>query len=171
MNSTTMQTFTGKLVDLSSFSESDVRLPDIAHSLSLVNRFTGHTTQPYSVAQHSVLVSKLVSREDALWGLMHDASEAYLGDVARPLKVMLPQYVELERHVQQVIAKVFGLRWPIPQAVKEADSRALIFEKDALMTVQHDWGIDAEPIGGCLTPRSWKDAKELFEARFLEVTQ
>jgi hypothetical protein len=169
MNATTMQTHTGKLIDLREFSEADVRLPDISHALSMLNRFTGHTTQPYSVAQHSVVVSKLVPQEDALWGLLHDASEAYLGDVARPLKAMLPEYVALEKRIQQVIARAFGLRWPAPPSVKAADNRALIWEKQFLLSVQHDWGIEAEAVGGSPSPLGWQQAKELFESRFLEV--
>lgn len=171
MNATTMQTYTGKLVDLSNFSEADVRLPDISHALSLINRYTGHTIAPYSVAQHSVMVSQLCDPEDAAWGLLHDASEAYLGDVARPLKAMLPDYVELEHHVQRTIGKHFGLSWPIPESVKIADSRALLAEKRVLLSVDHDWGINAEPVVMPVNPGVWQEAKVRFERRFLEVMQ
>jgi len=135
MNRTTMQTYTGALIDLQSFSPDDVRLPDIAHALSLINRYTGHTLLPYSVAQHSVVVSQICLPENALWGLLHDASEAYLGDVASPLKHMLPQYKTLEQHVQRQIAKRFELAWPMPDDVHKADLRALMAEKDWLMAV------------------------------------
>jgi hypothetical protein len=164
-----MQTYTGKLVDLSNFTPEDVRLPDISHALSQINRFTGHTTHPLSVAEHSVMVSKLCPPEHALWGLLHDASEAYLGDVASPLKAMLPDYRAIEQRVQQVIARAFRLPWPMPDAVHEADRRALMAEKHALMSVDHDWGIDAAPVNmpvTCCTPMV---AKKLFEARFKEV--
>lgn len=169
MNGTTMQTYTGKLVDLQAFSAGDVRLPDISHALACINRFTGHTKVPYSVAQHSVMVSYLCEREDAMWGLLHDASEAYLGDVARPLKVMLPQYVTLEKAVQRAIAGAFELAWPIPAAVKVADNRALMAEKRALMTVEHDWGIEAEHVPHPIIPLHWQEAKKLFEDRFKEL--
>lgn len=169
MNDTTMQTYTGRLVDLSQFGPDDVRLPDIAHALSLINRFTGHSMAPYSVAQHSVVVSRLTPPEHALWGLMHDASEAYLGDVARPLKALLPEYKELEQHVQRTIARVFGLCWPIPEAVKLADNRALMAEKRDLLSVDHHWGIDAEPPSAPTSPYAWHQAKELFEKRFKEL--
>lgn len=169
MNGTTMQTYTGKLIDLQKFTVDDVRLPDIAHALACINRYTGHTKVPYSVAQHSVMVSRLCGDEHALWGLMHDASEAYLGDVARPLKVMLPQYVTLEHSVQRAIAQAFGLSWPIPPAVKVADNRALIAEKRVLMTVEHDWGIEAEPVSAPIVPLPWLEAKVLFESRFKEL--
>lgn len=171
MNRTTMQTFTGKLVDLASFSVDDVRLPDIAHALACINRYTGHTIVPYSVAQHSVMVSRLCGPQDELCGLLHDASEAYLGDVARPLKVMLPEYVELEHRVQQTIAKAFGLPWPMPLSVKVADNRALIAEKRALMSVEHDWGIEADPVMTPVNPYCWQQAKQLFENRFKEIAK
>lgn len=171
MNATTMQTFTGKLVDLANFTEADVRLPDIAHALSCINRYTGHTITPYSVAQHSVMVSKLCEPQDELWGLLHDASEAYLGDVARPLKTLLPDYVELEHHVQKTIGKHFGLSWPMPVSVKVADNRALIAEKRALMSVEHDWGIEADPVMVPINPYCWQQARQMFENRFKEIVK
>ena len=168
---TTMQTFTGKLVDLANFQPDDVRLPDIAHALSLINRFTGHSKCPYSVAQHSVMVSNLTPPEHALWGLLHDASEAYLGDVATPLKNALPGYRELEERVQRTIAGAFGLSWPMPATVKEADLRALMAEKRDLIPGDHDWGIDVEPHCGPINPYCWKQARELFLARYRELSR
>lgn len=166
---TMMQTYTGRIVDLADFTSDDVRLPDIAHALALLNRFTGHSKSPYSVAQHSVLVSRLVPKEHAMCGLLHDASEAYLGDVASPLKEMLPEYRELEAHVQRAIARKFGLAWPMPQAVKDADVRALLAEKRDLLTVDHDWGFDVEPMSGPVLPYGWREAKQLFEDRYKEI--
>lgn len=169
MNDTTMQTYTGKLIDLANFRAEDVRLPDISHALSLITRFTGHAKCPYSVAQHSVMVSRLTPPECALWGLLHDASEAYLGDVATPLKNLLPGYRELEEHVQRTIARVFGLAWPMPPVVKHADLRALMAEKRDLIPGNHDWGIDVEPACGPVNPYCWSQAKELFENRYKEL--
>jgi len=169
MEKTVMQTHSGKLIDLLLFKPEDVRLIDISHALSQIVRFTGHIKTPYSVAQHSVMVSRICPEEDALWGLMHDASEAYLGDVARPLKVLLPQYVTMERMVQRIIGKAFHLPWPMPESVKVADNRALMAEKKALMAVDHDWGIEAEPVPYPITPLHWTEAKTLFEERFKEL--
>jgi 5'-deoxynucleotidase YfbR-like HD superfamily hydrolase len=171
MNATTMQTYTGKFVDLANFKEEDVRLPDISHALSILNRFTGHSKCPYSVAQHSVMVSRLVDDKHALWGLMHDASEAYLGDVATPLKNILPGYRELEEHVQKTIARVFALPWPMPPEVKHADLRALMGEKRDLIGSDASWGIDVEPACGPINPYCWTQAKELFEARYKELVR
>lgn len=169
---TMMQTHTGKVVDLSDFTMQDVDIEDIAHALSLINRFTGHTKMPYSVAQHSVMVSRLVPVQHAMWGLLHDASEAYLGDVARPLKVMLPEYKALEARVQRAIARVYYLEWPIPAEVHAADNRALMAEKRDLISPDLDWGIncDYEPKCGPINPCDWAQAKALFLARYKELT-
>ena len=169
VKNTTMQTYTGKLLDLAHFREDDVRLPDISHALAIINRFTGHSRCPYSVAQHSVMVSKIIEPEHARWGLLHDASEAYLGDVATPLKNMLPEYRALEEHIQRTIARRFGLVWPMPVEVKRADVRALMAEKRDLLTVDHDWGIDVEPMAGPILPYCWQQAKQLFEERYKEI--
>lgn len=169
MNHSTMQTYTGRLIDLANFTEQDVQLPDIAHALSLINRFTGHSKCPYSVAQHSVMVSRLTHPDHARWGLLHDASEAYLGDVATPLKSLLPGYRQLEERVQRVIANVFGLSWPMPPEVKHADLRALMAEKRDLLPSDHDWGIDIEPMCGPVNPYCWTQAKQLFEERYKEL--
>ena len=169
MTNTSMQTYTGKIIDLALFTEDDVRLPDISHALAIINRFTGHSRVPYSVAQHSVMVSKLVDKEHAMWGLLHDASEAYLGDVATPLKNMLPEYRALEDRVQRAIARRFMLVWPMPKEVKQADVRALLAEKRELLTVDHDWGIDIEPMAGPILPYCWQQAKQLFENRYEEI--
>ena len=169
VKNTTMQTYTGKLLDLAHFREDDVRLPDISHALAIINRFTGHSRCPYSVAQHSVMVSKIIEPKHARWGLLHDASEAYLGDVATPLKNMLPEYRALEEHIQRTIARRFGLVWPMPVEVKRADVRALMAEKRDLLTVDHDWGIDVEPMAGPILPYCWQQAKQLFEERYKEI--
>lgn len=139
MNIHCMQTHTGKVVDLSRFAEEDICIEDIAHALSQIIRFTGHAKAPYSVAQHSLLVAEIAPPEHRLWALLHDASEAYLGDVASPLKTLLPQYRELEDQFQKVIAGRFGLPYPIPAAVKHADRVALMVEKRDLLLVQHEW--------------------------------
>lgn len=171
MNASTMQTFSGKLIDLAAFESTDVRLVDISHALSMLNRFTGHSTSPYSVAQHSVQVSRLLPDNLALWGLLHDASEAYLGDVSTPLKSLLPCYREIEERVQKVIARAFGLRWPMPDPVKTADVCALAAEKASLFSVQHDWGLGDCKHVAIGVPQPWYEAKAAFESRFKEIVK
>lgn len=170
MNAHCMQTFSGRVVDLSRFSEDDVFVDDIAHALSQIVRFTGHITEPYTVAQHSVLVSGLCPDEHALWGLLHDASEAYLGDVSTPLKSLLPQYREIEGRVQREIAGRFGLPWPIPEEVKAADRKALMLEKRTLFADQMPWPGETDEPGELVAVLPSAHAKELFLARLQELT-
>jgi hypothetical protein len=109
---------------------ADIRIEDISHALSNQCRFAGHSREFYSVAEHSVRVSHLCAPEDALWGLLHDASEAYLSDVPAPLKE-LPEfeaYRAAERSLQDTIAVRFGLPIEQPRSVTEADRAMLGIE-------------------------------------------
>ena len=113
----------------------DIRIEDIAHALSNQSRFGGHTRTFYSIAQHSVLVSQLCRPEDALWGLLHDAGEAYLHDVVRPLKELaeFAAYRRAEQRLQGCIAERFGLQPEQPASVTEADDLMLAVEYRDLM--------------------------------------
>jgi hypothetical protein len=142
----------------------DVRLGDIAHALSQIGRFTGHTSEFYSVAQHCVLVSYLCPSEYALWGLLHDAAEAYIGDVSSPLKSLLPDYREIEHRVEQCVWGVFGLTGTLPPAVKAADVKAYELERDALML-----GIGMERAVNFAMPPLL--ARYAFKRRFYQLTQ
>jgi len=107
-----------------------IRVDDIAHALSHQCRFAGHVRLFYSVAEHSVRVSQLCRPEDALWGLLHDASEAFLCDIPAPLKE-LPQfeaYRAAERILQGAIAQRFGFPAEQPRSVTEADRKMLEIE-------------------------------------------
>lgn len=112
-------------------------IEEIAHSLSKQCRFTGHIEDPegiYSVAQHSVLVSLLVPPEMALWGLLHDAVEAVVGDMSGPLKKLLPEYKAIEDRCERVILAAFGLDMEDkPPRVKREDLVALRTEQRDLM--------------------------------------
>ena len=130
-----IQTFTGRRFYPLQPRFEDVCLIDIAHALSNICRFTGHTKTFYSVAQHSVLVSTLVGSDPLtqLWALLHDASEAYLCDIAKPVKPLLTGYVEAEERVMRVIAEKFDLGWPRPEIIHTADMQALATERRDLM--------------------------------------
>ena len=110
-----------------------VNIEDIAHALANLCRFTGHTSTFYSVAQHSVGASHLVPEKLALEALLHDASEAYLGDVSTPLKALLPKYRTIERGVQQAICRKFGVQTVEDQRVKAADMEMLRAERRILI--------------------------------------
>lgn len=131
----------------------DVCIEDIAHALSNICRYGGHSKHFYSVAQHSWLVSYLVHEDNALWGLMHDAAEAYIGDMVSPLKGATRfvfdtsegadyQTAEIiEERVQKVIAEALDLPWPPPN-YKAADHVALMIERNCLMPDHPDWPKD-----------------------------
>lgn len=138
-----MTTYTGRQFFPMAPRLDDIVIEDIAHALAAANRFNGHTREPYSVAQHSVLVSIEIERHVAPWdrlraafyGLLHDASEAYLCDVPRPLKRLdaFAAYREAERWLEHVIYARFGLEGPPPPALKLVDRLMLRTEQRDLM--------------------------------------
>ena len=175
-----IRTFTGVDFDLQSPTPEMVDIRDIAHALARICRFNGHTRgDPYSVAQHSVAVSIRAGMSAgsvaARLGLLHDAAEAYLGDMTAPLKRLMPDYVALEREVEAAIARRFGL-WPpasVPisarDAVREADRRMLATEARALMGVANPAAAgfgDRPAYDDMFRIRSWPADEE--EASFLE---
>lgn len=144
----------------------DIRIEDIAHHLSMICRFGGAIRTFYSVGQHSVLVSHAVPEEFALWGLLHDASEAYLGDMVRPLKVGMPAYRDVEHRVMSVIAERFGLSWPEPPEIKIADNNLLATERRDLLPHQLRWTESGTPLANPITPWSSDGAELVFLQRF-----
>lgn len=166
---TWIQTFTGRRFWPLAPRPQDVAIHDIGHALANLCRFTGHVRQFYSVAQHSVLVSRACAPEDALWGLLHDASEAYLSDVARPVKhhVLMAPYREAETRLMDAVMIRFGLPLAMPASVAEADMRMLVTERRDLMGPTedgHDWGLTHAPYPAMIEP--WTPA--LAESRFLQ---
>lgn len=145
-------------------------VPDIeviAHALSYINRFTGNVGQ-YSVAQHCVLVAMMLPKELKLSGLLHDATEAYLGDVSAPLKRLLPDYKNIEQYYHSVIDLHYGVETEHP-TIKEYDLRMLIAEaKHFGLPLEHF--PDVEPL--YTTLEVWKPecAKEAFLAMYYNLT-
>lgn len=128
-----IQTYSGRVFEPLDPSTDQIDLEDIAHALSMTCRFNGHCRFFYSVAEHSVWVSKMVTPDQALWGLLHDAGEAYVSDVARPIKPFIVGFEEIEARIMQVIQEKFGLQGVMPAAVHEADIRMLATERSQLM--------------------------------------
>lgn len=126
----------------------DVILDDVAIGLARICRFGGHTCRFYSVAQHSIFVSYHVPAYLALQGLMHDAHEAYTGDMIRPLKVGIRNYIGtgwdvIENMNQNAITIALGgaiLGDEAHKLVKSADNKALATERrDLLLPTEHEW--------------------------------
>lgn len=108
-----------------------IKIEDIAHALSQQCRFGGHLPVFYSVAQHCYNCSEGVGYEKyALEALLHDASEAYLLDIPKPLKNLLPDYQKIEKKIELLIAEKFKLKYPWPSAVKYIDMNMLEMEWD-----------------------------------------
>jgi hypothetical protein len=162
-------TYTGSYFNLLEPEQNIYNIEDIAHALAHICRFTGHTKGFYSVAQHCVHVARLVPTQHALAGLLHDASEAYLGDVSRPLKQLLPDYKAIERRVERAIARAFGLPEELPASVKHADLVMLATEQRDLMPDHDDeWACLAgiAPMPKKLMPLPPPEAKAAFLVEF-----
>jgi hypothetical protein len=112
-----------------------IKVEDVAHALSNLCRYAGHCSEFYSVAQHCVLVSQLCGSDplDQLRGLLHDATEAYLVDVPRPVKRQLPEYTAAEKRLESAIEAAFNVDGLSSSVVKRADELALWIEADRLM--------------------------------------
>lgn len=151
----------------------EVFISDIAHGLSNLCRFSGQSLEFYSVAEHSVLVAQAVSNKAyALEALLHDAAEAYIGDVPRPIKARLPCYQELEERIMEAIVVKYGLTWPLPPSVVRADLQVLARERRALMRGEAgDWGLDVQPAAVTIRCYRPKDAKIRFMETFYRLAK
>ncbi len=170
-------TYTGRMFWPSDPQPEDFCIEDIAHGLSHICRYGGHCRTFYSVAQHSVLVSHHVPAEDALTALMHDATEAYIGDMIRPIKASMPHFKELEEKLWGVLAATFHLPQTIPESVKHADNRALVTERRDLMSpaIHHlPWRQDElgyTAFEQQVVPLEPREARILFMKRFEQLTR
>lgn len=162
----------GTYFDFVTPRKSVITIEDIAHGLSNVCRFAGHTKFFYSVAQHSYHVSFLVPEEHAFEGLMHDAHEAYVGDMPTPLKRLLPEYAELEHRCEDAVLAAFGLERPLNRSVKRADLIMLATEqRDLLPSHDDEWALlkGIEPCKDVIQPWPPEAARMLFLQRFHEL--
>ncbi|WP_298983383.1 phosphohydrolase [uncultured Roseibium sp.] len=158
-----IQTFTGKAFYPLEPFRSEIDIEDIAHALSNLCRYGGHSNEFYSVAQHSVLVSRNVSEENALWGLLHDATEAYLIDLVRPVKRRMPVYQKFEINLAYHIALHFGLPANIPDEVHRVDNAILADEMPVLIgKPAAPWNLPEPPLGIKIDPWGPKFAKQVF---------
>lgn len=131
-----IKTFTGQCFDLLAMDPETIVIEDIARALSMNCRWGGHTKHFYSIAMHSIHVCDLVTEDNKLAALMHDASEAYLLDIPKPFKNLLPDYMAYEDRLMRVIAEKYGFEYPINPDVKFADKKAADFEWIWLKTDQ-----------------------------------
>lgn len=170
-----LRTFTGRRFWPMDPRPEEMDIRDIAHSLALQTRYAGHCAEPFSIAQHCVIVGLLCTLSgEGLWGLLHDASEAYLCDLPRPLKRHpdLFRYRAVEDQLQHALFQRFGLpsgfdAWGkvwMPESVHHADTVALRTEARDLMGDPQDWqwpeGIRPLPLP--IEVWNWRKAEEQF---------
>jgi hypothetical protein len=174
-----IETFSGKTFKPLAPIWADIRIDDIAHGLSNQGRFSGHTRHFYSVAEHSVRVSErlaecLYPRPVQLWGLLHDASEAYLVDLPKPLKLDVTigaAYQRAEKALMVAVCKRFSLPTQEPAAVRIADAELLATEVRDLMHGDRPYWkkIRAKPLLGRIRPWSASVAEYEFLRQYKEL--
>lgn len=182
LSPTAIVTYTGRVVEPLNPDPETISIVDIAHSLSNQCRFTGHTSSFYSVAEHSVRMVSMVPDRDKLWALLHDATEAYLADLARPIKravgSLAEAYSEAEQRLMDAIAIKFSLEWDfyaMPDTVKKADNEILRLEMQELMPAICTQDVEMRDIvvdqpEEAFEPWTPKNAKTMFLITFSELT-
>lgn len=142
-NGRTIRTFKGHYLDIFNPEVDAIDIEDIAHALSHICRFAGHTKNFYSVAQHCIECVVALYRNGnydkklMLTALLHDASEAYIGDLASPIKARIPQYKTAENLLMSVICQKFNIAFPFPPMIKTVDAYLLELEHDGVMMNNH----------------------------------
>lgn len=158
-----IQTFTGKRFMVKAPDPKSIVIEDIAIPLSRCCRYAGHCRRFYSVAEHCVLVAERASEKNKLTALMHDASEAYLVDIPRPIKPLLTNYYDLEDGIMRAIADKYGFEWPLPAEVKNLDNSILVDERDQNMAPMDcdaaSWGAPFPKLG--IELRFWHPGEAL----------
>lgn len=156
-----IRTFSGNYINVFDPDPDKILIEDIAHALSHQCRFSGHLREFYSIAQHSVMCSLAVLKENRLAALMHDASEAYLVDIPSPIKHNLEHYREVEHKLMKIIGKKFNFDYPLNEDIKNADRAMLELEWKELMINENESKI--------LIPLSHKEAKKVFLSHFNDL--
>lgn len=152
---------------------SNYDIEDVALGLSREARSNGHTSEFFSVAQHCVMVSHIVPDHLALEGLLHDMSESVMKDCPKPLKILIPGYVEIEHRVEASMAKKFGIKFPFDKEIKVADTICFVTEKRDLSP---DSKLDKmykniKPLDETIVPWSSKVAYKKFMQRYNQLTK
>tara|TARA_B110000902_G_C14047584_1_gene490362 strand:+ start:131 stop:670 length:540 start_codon:yes stop_codon:yes gene_type:complete len=163
-------TFTNKKFHFMNPSVNEICIEDIAQALSMNCRYSGHVKDFYSVAEHSVIIADLVykethSKHEALSALLHDASEAYLTDVPRPIKPYLTNYVKIEASVEKIVQEKFNIS-PMSKLTKYLDTHIVGAEAKLLFNVVPDWAHNYDDMCINIDSHSPKTAKAKFMKAF-----
>jgi len=174
-----IETYTGKAFYLREPDLDSICIEDIAHSFENQCRYNGHVKRFYCVAEHSSILAAYVFNQTqggkriSRTMLLHDAAEAYIGDLPRPLKRMLPEFVEIERRIFKAIAEKFDIFEELPPYIKELDSRILVDERKSCMNPSSNvWGTDSlVPLNYAIASLPPDDAEKVFLQVFSMVQE
>lgn len=169
-----MQTFSGQKFPLHEIDPAKLLIEDIAHALAFQCRYGGHAKIFYPVAYHCVLASQVAPEGFEYTTLMHDASEAYLVDIPRPIKKLLPGYYEIENMLMAKIAEKFEFSWPLPPEVTYIDNAILSDEHEQVVSpmpgiTAAEWGAPHPKLGVNIVEVSPRQAEQMFLDRFFEI--
>ncbi|XUX01199.1 MAG: phosphohydrolase [Dehalogenimonas sp.] len=163
-----IETYSGRRVYPLDMTPEDITAADIAHALAMKCRYGGHSKYFYSVAEHSVRVSHLVPSRLELPALLHDAAEAYLPDIVRPIKQHLPLLVEAEKRIMDCVARKFYPDLKLTEEdhalIKRADNIMLLTEGSQLMPkgIEGWETYGVEPLDEEIDCLNWVDAQIAF---------
>lgn len=174
-----LETRSGKKFNFLNPDPATIDIQDIAHGLAKTCRFGGQCRVFYSVAEHSVLLMRhaeqknkrgdlTLTPQDLMVALLHDASEAYMGDVVRPLKQHLPDFMAIESKIIEVIYRKYNLPPGMPDWLRDMDTRITLDEKNQIMSRSGNaWSIDElQPLGVVMPLWSPEDAAKRFIQEF-----
>jgi 5'-deoxynucleotidase YfbR-like HD superfamily hydrolase len=165
------QTYTKKKFDALNPTPDMIDIEDIARGLALTCRFSGQCKEFYSVAQHSYYVSKLQNKKGEAsyirkWKLLHDAPEAYIGDIPSPIKAIIPEYKAVEKRIMDAVCEKFNLPKKMPEEVHLIDKQILTLEANYLMidlsNKQPKWEMVETDLDFFFQPMDWKMSEYLF---------
>lgn len=172
-----MWTRSQRLFPLLNPAPADIDPYDLAEHLAKANRYAGATDQPFSVAQHCVLVADLMPPDEQPYGLLHDAPEAYTGDLTKPLKEAVALVSQeafqvlhgIDAAIERAVFQRFGLTWPMPAEikarVKHADLVALATEQRDLFAEPLVQSGLPSPLARRIQPWPWFKAASAFHLR------
>ncbi len=169
-----MQTYLGHKFTFTVPRVQDIHIEDIAHSLALQCRFNGHIDDFYSVGDHCLYVLSKASEANKFWGLMHEATETYISDIITPLKYHWRWRFfikRMENKILKVVAKKYGLPWPIPKEIHEIDERMWATEqRDLRRRPRFKWSTDIKPYPERVVPTAdWRTVKAVFLDQFANL--
>lgn len=169
-----ISTYTGRRVFPLNMKQEDLCIEDIVHALANKCRYTGHCNVFYSVAQHCVLMSEFDLPGPPIWRLLHDAAEAYLPDVAHPIKHCFPNLIAAENHILELVQKAFQITVSfdsVSSDIKIADKAMMVWEGKNIMPidVEANWGFEFTPNLSQYIFSAWRP--EIAKSRFKQAVQ